>query len=94
MRHTTNTKLLTGVLSLSLLAVLATPANSEAASLSLNHKKLTLRPGKSYTLKIRGRKSKNVKWRSTNKKIVTVNRQGKVTAKKGRKSKCDSNDKE
>ncbi len=86
MRHTTNTKLLTGVLSFSLLAILAAPANSEAASLSLNRKKLTLRPGKSYTLKIRGRKSKNVKWRSTNKKIVTVNRQGKVTAKKAGKA--------
>ncbi len=87
MRHTTNTKLLTGVLSLSLLAVLAAPANSEAASLSLNRKKLTLRPGKSYTLKIRGRKSKNVRWKSSNKKIATVNRQGKVTAKKAGKAK-------
>lgn len=87
MRHTTNTKLLTGVLSFSLLAILAAPANSEAASLSLNRKKLTLRPGKSYTLKIRGRKSKNIKWKSTNKKIVTVNKQGKVTAIKAGKAK-------
>lgn len=82
MRHTTNTKFLTGVLSLSLLAVLTAPADSEAASLSLNRKKLTLRPGKSYTLKIRGSKSKKVKWKSANKKIATVNRYGKVTARR------------
>ncbi len=87
MRHTTNTKLLTGVLSLSLLAVLAAPANSEAASLCLNRKKLTLRPGKSYTLKIRGRKSKKVKWKSANRNIATVNSQGKVTARKAGKTK-------
>lgn len=82
MRHTTNTKLLTGVLSLSLLTLLAAPADSEAASLNLNRKKLTLRPGKSYTLKIRGSKSKKVKWKSTNKKVATVSKRGKVTARK------------
>lgn len=82
MRHTTNTKLLTGVLSLSLLTLLAAPADSEAASLSLSRKKMTLRPGKSYTLKIRGSKSKKVKWKSTNKKVATVSKRGKVTARK------------
>lgn len=82
MRHTTNTKLLTGVLSLSLLTLLAAPADSEAASLNLSRKKLTLRPGKSYTLKIRGSKSKKVKWKSTNKKVATVSKRGKVTARK------------
>lgn len=82
MRHTTNTKLLTGVLSLSLLTLLAASADSEAASLNLSRKKLTLRPGKSYTLKIRGSKSKKVKWKSTNKKVATVSKRGKVTARK------------
>lgn len=82
MRYTTNTKLLTGVLSLSLLTLLAAPADSEAASLNLSRKKLTLRPGKSYTLKIRGSKSKKVKWKSTNKKVATVSKCGKVTARK------------
>lgn len=82
MRHTINTKLITGVISFSLLTVLAAPADSEAASLSLNRKKLTLRPGKSYTLKIRGHRGKKVTWKSTNKKIATVNQKGKVTAKK------------
>lgn len=81
MRHTTNTKLLTGVLSLSLLTLLAAPADSEAASLNLSRKKLTLRPGKSYTLKT-GKQIKKVKWKSTNKKVATVSKRGKVTAKK------------
>ncbi len=82
MRYSTNTKLLTGVLSLSLLTLLAAPTDSEAASLRLNRKKLTLRPGKSFTLKIRGRSSKKVKWKSSDKKTATVNRRGKITARK------------
>ncbi len=82
MRYSKNTKLLTGVLSLSLLTLLAAPADSEAASPRLNRKKLTLRPGKSFTLKIRGTSSKKVKWKSTDKKTAVVSRRGKVTARK------------
>lgn len=82
MRYSKNTKLLTGVLSLSLLTLLSAPADSEAASLRLNRKKLTLHPGKSFTLKIRGVSSKKVKWKSTDKKTAAVSRRGKVTARK------------
>lgn len=47
----------------------------------LNKSKLSLKVGKSYKLKVRGKKQ-NVTWRSSKKKIATVSKKGKVTAKK------------
>lgn len=47
----------------------------------LNKSKLSLKPGKSYKLKVKGKK-KNATWSSNRKKIATVNKNGKVTAKK------------
>lgn len=47
----------------------------------LNKGKVSLRIGTSYKLKVKGRK-RTVTWRSSKKKIATVSKKGKVTAKK------------
>ena len=60
----------------------STPAN--AAKVKLNKKSLTLTVGKTYKLKVKGTKKK-VKWSSSNKKVASVNKKGKVTAKKAGK---------
>lgn len=52
--------------------------------LALNKTKLSLRPGKSAALKL-DTKSK-IKWKSSNKKVATVNSKGKVSAKKAGKA--------
>ena len=52
-----------------------------ASSIKISKKKKTLRVGDKYTLKITGT-SKKVKWKSSNKKVATVNSKGKVKAKK------------
>ena len=53
----------------------------EAATVKINKTKLTLNVGQTYTLKIKGTKSK-VKWSSSKKSIATVSSKGEVTAKK------------
>lgn len=58
-------------------------ATSKKVHLSKN--KITLHTKKSYKLKLKGAKPKNVKWSSSNKKIATV-KKGMVRAKK--KGKC------
>lgn len=50
-------------------------------TLKLNSSRITLNPGKSYTLKVNGTKLTPA-WRSSNSKIVTVNKKGRITAKK------------
>ena len=52
-----------------------------ASNIKISKKKKTLRVGDKYTLKITGT-SKKVKWKSSNKKVATVNSKGKVKAKK------------
>lgn len=52
-----------------------------AATVKLNKKSLSLDVGKTYTLKVSGTKSK-ITWSSSNKAVVTVSTNGKVTAKK------------
>ena len=52
-----------------------------AAKVKLNKTKLTLYRKKTATLKVKGTKKK-VKWSSSNKKVATVSKKGKVTAKK------------
>ena len=47
----------------------------------LNKTKITVKVGKTYTLKINGT-TKTPKWKSSNKKVATVSKTGKVTAKK------------
>ena len=51
------------------------------AAIKLNQKTLYLTPKKSYKLKIKGTKKK-VTWKSSTKKVATVSKSGKVTAKK------------
>lgn len=53
----------------------------EATSLKLSKNKVTLSLGETFTLKVNGTKKK-VTWTSSNKAIATVNRNGKVIAKK------------
>lgn len=56
------------------------PMPADAATVKLNKSKITLEVGKTTTLKVTGTKKKP-KWKSSNKKVATVNG-GKVTAKK------------
>lgn len=49
--------------------------------ITINKKSATIYPGKSYTLKL-NISAKKAKWSSSNKKVATVSKTGKVTAKK------------
>ena len=49
------------------------------SNLRLNHKKVTLKVGKSVKLKVKGTKKK-VTWKTSKKKIAKVSKKGKVTA--------------
>lgn len=62
------------------LSMMIIPAPVDAATVKLNKSKITLEVGKTTTLKITGTKKKPT-WKSSNKKVATVNG-GKVTAKK------------
>lgn len=55
--------------------------HASAAKIKLNKKKLVLKVGDTYKLKLKNCKKK-IKWRSSKKKIATVNSKGKVKAKK------------
>lgn len=55
------------------------------SKIEISKKVLKLKVGQSYTIKIKGKKKK-VKWSSSNKKIVVVNKKGKVLAKKAGKA--------
>lgn len=57
------------------------PHASAAKKIKLNKKKLVLKVGDTYKLKLKNCKKK-IKWRSSKKKIATVNSKGKVKAKK------------
>ncbi len=62
--------------------------NVGAVSVKLNKKSLSLTVGKSKTLKLKNlKKGQKVKWSSSSKKIASVNKKGKVTAKKAGKAK-------
>lgn len=65
------------------MSVSAVPGSysSAAKKIKLNKTKLSLKVGKSYTLKLKNNKKK-VKWSSTKKKVAAVTSKGKVTAKK------------
>lgn len=53
-----------------------------ATKIKLNRKKATLVVGQTVKLKVVGKKIKKKKFKSTNKKIATVSKKGKVIAKK------------
>lgn len=58
---------------------------AEAATVRLNAKKIYLIKGRTKKLRVRGissKKAAKVKWRSSNRSVASVNRQGKVTARK------------
>lgn len=57
----------------------------QAAKIRLNKTKVTIRVGKSAQLKVRHTKKK-VRWYSSNKRIVYVNRWGRITGKKAGKA--------
>lgn len=72
------------MLSVSLLtASIMLPATSADAAkkIKLNKTKLTLQQGNTYQLKLSVKKG-SIKWASSKKKVATVNKKGKVTAKK------------
>lgn len=60
---------------------ITTATTVEAASVKLNYKKLTLYKGQKKQLKIKGTKKK-AKWSSNKKSVVSVDKKGKITAKK------------
>lgn len=83
------------LVALAVLMVLAVPVDAKAAKIQT----FTIKVGQTLTLKVRGVKMKKIKWKSSNKKIATVSKKGKVkglkagkvviTAKSGKKSlKC------
>ena len=76
-------KILKRILPLLLVFILlANTITAEASSkIKLNKSKATIYVGKSTTLKMSGT-TKKVTWKSSNKKVVTVNSKGKVTGKK------------
>lgn len=81
MNRNTKQTITAGILVLSLATSLAQGYNADAASAKINRKKVTLSRGKCYTLKVKGCSGK-VTWKSSNKKVATVSKKGKVTAKK------------
>ena len=61
------------------------PMRVSAAQVKLSKTKVTLSVGESVKLKVTGTKKK-VKWSSSNKKVATVSKAGKVTGKKAGKA--------
>lgn len=53
----------------------------KAAEVALSEKAVTMAPATTKTLKLNGAVAKKVKWSSNNKKVATVNKKGKVTAR-------------
>lgn len=60
---------------------ITTATTVEAASVKLNYSKLTLYKGQKKQLKLKGTKKK-AKWSSSKKSVVSVDKKGKITAKK------------
>lgn len=73
------------VLVLALVLILVPTSASAAKKVKLNKTKVTLKVGKTVTLKLKNNKKK-VKWTSSNKKVATVTSKGKVKAKKAGKA--------
>ena len=74
--------MLTLVLSISMIPTINVSA---AKKVKLNKTKATIYVGKTVTLKLKNNKAK-VKWSSSNKKIATVSKKGKVKGKKAGKA--------
>ena len=68
-----------------ILIVMASPISVNAAQVKISKKSIALYVGQSKTLKLKNLKKKyisKVKWKSSNKKVATVSKKGKVVAKK------------
>ncbi len=68
-------------LCLALVCTFCMPNQASAAKIKLSKKSVTITKGKSVTLKLKGTKKKP-KWSTSNKKVATVSKKGKVTGKK------------
>ena len=78
--------LLTLALVITLLPMMQINANAKTKT-KLNKKKVTVYVGKNVKLKVKNKPAKKkVKWKSTNKKVATVTKKGKVKAKKAGKT--------
>lgn len=62
--------------------VLYNPVTLHAANLKLNHKSMTMYVGDAKTLKVSTSLKGKVRWKSSNKKVASVSKKGKVKAKK------------
>ena len=58
---------------------------SRKKAIGLTHKSLTLSPGKSKTIRLKGVSAKRVRWSTSNKKVATVSK-GKIKARKAGKA--------
>ncbi len=74
-------RLWAALLTLCLLVSFPHQVRVQAATQKLNKTNLCLKKGNCYTLKLKGKKG-SITWKSSNKKVATVNKSGKVTAKK------------
>lgn len=70
-----------GIITFSLAATLAQTTETTAASQKINRRKATVFVGQTCRLKISGRPGK-ITWKSSNRKIASVNKKGLVLAKK------------
>lgn len=81
----TKIKFISFVLSLAIITMVVSNKTTVEAAMRLNKTSLKLKVGNSFTLRVKGT-TKKVKWSSKNKKVVTITKRGKVTAKKPGKS--------
>lgn len=73
------TLILTAILTIITVACLV---NANASSFSLNKKKVILKIGETFQLKLNGTEPAQYVWKSSNKSVVTVSSTGKLRAKK------------
>ena len=84
-RETMKKRLILFLLLLMALMLIPTVGVAAKKKPKLNKKKITLTVDGKFKLKVKNTKAK-VKWKSSNKKIATVNKKGKVVAKKAGKA--------
>ena len=82
-----NRKRLISICFILTLVITSVFAGAVFAKPKLNKKKITIRVGQTYKLKLKKKGKKKVKWKSKNKKIATVSKKGKVKGKKPGKTK-------
>lgn len=80
MKRTLRNKIIASALALSLVcgSYAVTVVKGQAAGLKLNKKNITIKVGRSYKLKVKGKYKGKVKWKSDKKRIATVSSKGVV----------------